>query len=290
MERMAGSINMQDHSSLLEKLRKPLESGKIQLPPFSATAMKIQQEAARRNPDTDLIEKLIMSDQALTTKILRMANSSYYQGLSEIKTVRNAIVRLGTQEVSKITMMVTQRGRYKARDKVIDRQMRELWKHSVGCAVASDWICRKIGFDQPLQEVVFAGLLHDVGKLFMLTMLDRIKLTYEEPVPFSEAFILELVNGSLHVLYGYELLHKWNLPETYCDITRNHHSEVLDRDDTPLLTVQLGNKACNSLGIGLREPPPIALKDTEQFHLLGLAEADMVELKKKLSDSKVLAG
>lgn len=280
---------MQDRSAILEKLKMPLESGKIQLPPFSASAIKIQQEASKKSPDTDLIEKLIMSDQALTTKILKTANSSYYQGLSEIKTVRNAIVRLGTQEVAKIAIMITQRGRYKAKDKTIHQLMRNLWKHSVGCAVAASWICRKIEFDQPLQEVFFAGLLHDVGKLFVLTMLDRIKPTYEQPDQISEDFIIELVNGSLHPAYGYELLKKWNLPEKYCDITQKHHSEVLDQDDLFLMAVQLGNKACNNLDIGLRGKPIISPAETEQFHALGLSETDMDELDKKLEDSKILA-
>lgn len=280
---------MQDRSAIIEKLKMPLESGKIQLPPFSASAMKIQQEASTKNPDTDLIEKLIMSDQALTTKILKTANSSYYKGLSEIKTVRNAIVRLGNQEVAKIAIMITQRGRYKAKDKTIHQLMRKLWKHSVGCAVAASWICRKIEFDQPLQEVFFAGLLHDVGKLFVLTMLDRIKPTYEQPDQISEDFIIELVNGSLHPAYGYELLKKWNLPEKYCDITQKHHSEVLDQDDLFLMAVQLGNKACNNLDIGLRGKPIISPAETEQFHALGLSETDMDELDKKLEDSKILA-
>lgn len=280
---------MQDHSSLLEKLKMPLESGKIQLPPFSATAMRIQQEASKRSPDTNLIGKLIMSDQALTSKILRTANSSYYQGLSEIKTVHNAIVRLGTQEVGKIAIMVTQEGRYKAKDPAINKLMRELWKHSVGCAVASSWICRTIGFDQPPQEVFFAGLLHDVGKLFMLTMLDRIKSTYEQPDQLSEAFIRELANGPLHTIYGFELLKKWNLPIKYCEITQNHHSEVLDKDDIFLMAVQLGNKACNNLNIGLREKSPISPTLTEQFLLLGLSEIDMSNLEIKLENSKILA-
>ena len=280
---------MQDRSAILEKLKMPLESGKIQLPPFSASAMKIQQEATRKSPDTGLIEKLIMSDQALTTKILKTANSSYYQGLSEIKTVRNAIVRLGTQEVAKIAIMITQRGRYKAKDKTIHLLMRKLWKHSVGCAVAASWICRKIEFDQPHQEVFFAALLHDVGKLFILTMLDRIKSTYERPDQISEDYILELVNGPLHPSYGFELLKKWNLPEKYCDITQQHHSEVLDKDDLFLMAVQLGNKACNNLDIGLRDKPLVLPAGTEQFHVLGLSDSDMDALNKKLEDSKILA-
>ena len=88
---------------------------------------------------------------------------------------------------------------------------------------------------------------------------------------------------------GHELLKKWNLPEKYCDITQQHHSEVLDKDDLFIMAVQLGNKACNNLDIGLRGKPLISPAGSEQFHVLGLSETDMDELDKKLEDSKILA-
>ena len=123
----------------------------------------------------------------------------------------------------------------------------------------------------------------------MLTMLDRIKPTYEQPSQISEAFILKLVNSSLHTTYGFELLKKWNLPIEYCESTRDHHSEVLDKDDIFLMAIQMGNKACNNLDIGLREKPLVSLTETEQFLLLGLTENDMTELEEKLEASKILA-
>ena len=101
--------------------------------------------------------------------------------------------------------------------------------------------------------------------------------------------MLELVNGPLHPSYGYELLKKWNLPEKYCDISQRHHSEVLDKEDLFLMAVQLGNKACNNLDIGLRGKPHISPAQTDQYHMLGLSEADMDALDKKLEDSKILA-
>ena len=148
---------MHDHESLLNLLKEPLESGNIQLPPFDSTALKIQQESARKEPDTALIEKLITSDQALTSEVLKVASSSFYHGLTTVTTVHNAVVRLGIQEVANLAVMSTQKGRYSAGDPVIGRLMGDLWKHSVGCAIASNWICKKIRATEHLSEAFFAG-------------------------------------------------------------------------------------------------------------------------------------
>jgi len=281
---------MQKDNSLLKLLQEPLKSGRIQLPPFNATALKIQSESAKKNPDTQLIEKLIMSDQALTSKILRVANSAFYRGLSEVSTVQNAIVRLGTQEVANMVMMVTQQGHYKAKNAYISKMMRDLWQHSVGCAIASNWICKQTGLNHLLHESFFAGLLHDVGKLFLLTMLDRIKKTAPPNIQITEALINELVNSRLHTIHGYELMKKWHLPQEYCEITRDHHLEDVDKDNILRVAVQLGNKACNNLNIGLRNDPTVSLSATEEADILGLGEIDLAKLEIKLEDSKMLSG
>ena len=281
---------MQGRDSLLKLLKEPLETGNIQLPPFDATALKIQQEASRKEPDTALIEKLITSDQALTSEVLKMANSSFYHGLTTVTTVHNAVVRLGIQEVANMAVLSTQRGRYKAGDPYISGLMRDLWRHSVGCAIAANWICKKIGATEHLSEAFFAGLLHDVGKLFLLTMLDKIKLGSDTPMKMSDAFVLELTNSPLHTTHGHKLLNIWNLPGQYSGIARDHHAEGVDKENVLLTIVQVGNRTCNNLGIGLRQDPSVSLVATEQVQRLGLSEIDLAKLEIRLEDSKMLAG
>ncbi len=56
----------------------------IRLPVFDRTAQQIQQEITRENVDQRVIENLIAQDQALTSQVLKLADSSFYRGLSEV--------------------------------------------------------------------------------------------------------------------------------------------------------------------------------------------------------------
>lgn len=48
---------------------------------INATAQRIQQEIMKEDPDVQLIEQLIVRDQAITGQVLRVANSSFYRAL-----------------------------------------------------------------------------------------------------------------------------------------------------------------------------------------------------------------
>ena len=91
---------METQSSLVGMIENYTAADKIKLPAFNATALRIQKEVAKEEPDSRLIEKLIVSDQSLTGEVLRVANSSFYKGLAQVATVRDAIIRLGIKEVS----------------------------------------------------------------------------------------------------------------------------------------------------------------------------------------------
>lgn len=86
---------MVHQESFIEIIDKQLTSSNTRLPVFNTAALRIQQEVAKAEPDIRLIEKLIVSDQSLTAKVLSVSNSSFYKGLTQVDTMRNAIVRLG---------------------------------------------------------------------------------------------------------------------------------------------------------------------------------------------------
>jgi len=67
---------MNQDKSFIEIVDTHLASSNARLPVFNATALRIQQEIAKDESDLQLIEKLIVSDQALTAKVLSVSNSS----------------------------------------------------------------------------------------------------------------------------------------------------------------------------------------------------------------------
>lgn len=277
---------MDQDKSFIEIVDKHLASSDARLPVFNATAMRIQQEIAKEEPDLRLIEKLIVSDQSLTAKVLSVSNSSFYKGLQQVSTVRNAIVRLGINEVSNIIMLVTHENNFCSKDPFVHGIMRKLWRHSVGCALGSNWLAKQCGLHALAHEAFFAGLLHDVGMLFILTVMDDLKHSNKLKAQPSDALLVEAMN-TLHTNHGHSLMSHWNLPQKYSTIARDHHQEECDPNNLLLALVRLADKVCCKLGIGLEEDPSMVLVATSEAEVLHIAELDLARMEIMLEDSQV---
>lgn len=279
---------MKQEESLIEIADEFITNDKTVLLPFDRNTLRIQQEIAKEDPDTRLIEKLIASDPALTSQVLRLANSAFYRGLMKVSTVQSAMVRIGITEIANIVTLVTHGKNFQSKDAVVREILRKLWTHSVGCAIGSQWLTLRRGQRDLCHEAFIAGLLHDVGKLFLITTIDAIRTSGRIDSRPSLELITELME-TMHTKYGHALLKNWNLPEAYCEIALRHHDEECGDDNTLLLLVRLGNYACKKMGIGLHNDPTLLLAATPEAHSLGLSELALAELEIKLEDSLNLA-
>ena len=278
---------MEQEKSLIEIIQGYLDSDNVKLPVFSSNALRIQNEISKEEPDIRMVEKLIISDQALTSSVLKYSNSSFYKGFTEVSTVKQAIVRLGINEVSNIVIMINHENNFQSKDPFVQNIMLNLWRHSVGCAISASWLSKDCSLVGLSNEVFVAGLLHDVGKLLILKVIDEIKHAGDFKTDISIEVLNEAMN-TLHTDLGYTLMRKWNLPETYSRVVRDHHLEELDANNLPLIIVRLSNKACNKLGIGVNSDPSIVLAATPEAELMNLSEIDIAKLEVKLEDSKLL--
>jgi len=277
------------NSSLAGMIDKFVATKKAKLPVFNSTALRIQKEIAKEEPDGRLIEKLIVSDQSLTGEVLRVSNSSFYKGLSQVATVRDAIIRLGIKEVSNIVTLITLQHNFQSKVPTVHKIMGKLWRHSVGCAIGASWLAKETGFQTISHETFIAGLLHDVGKLFILKAIDDMKTTGEIENSPSDT-VMDEVMQNLHADQGYSLLKHWNLPEKYCQVARDHHAQEYDYTDFLLVLVRLANHMCHKMGIGLCEDPSVVLMETSEANQLQISEVDLARLEVRLEDSQVFAG
>lgn len=279
---------MNQEQSFLEIIKAYLTSKKAVLPVFDATGLKIQREASKPEPDTDVIEKMITCDPSLTSQVLRIANSAFYKGLQKVSTVRTAIVRLGSREIANIAILVSQKRQFRSKDPFINDLMQKLWRHSVGCAISAQWIAGMCGLKNKSQEAFTAGLLHDMGKLLILTVTDAVRRSGTLKRMPSDILLNEVMDN-FHSVYGYALLRHWNLPDHYCRITRDHHKTDIEKENDLMMMVRLADKTTNSLGIGLRGVETCVLAATEEADFFGLSEIALAELEIKLEDSKVFS-
>jgi HD-like signal output (HDOD) protein len=274
--------------SLVGYITEYLASNKLELPVFHSVALRLQQLVSKNTFTIEQVLELISEDQALASKVLRLANSPFYAGLNEISTLRDAIIRLGSREVGNLTMVASQEDVYRSENEAINSYMSILWSHATACAAGSKWLAIASGYRNLAQEAFLAGLLHDIGKLFLLRVVDDLTRTGQMKTLLSEALIREVLDR-LHTDQGLELMKKWNLPDIYCNVVRDHHSESCNPQDMLLVLVRLTNLACRKAGVGMHREPHLVLLTTPEAGILGLKEIALAELELCIEDTVGMA-
>jgi len=275
---------MSDERSIVDFIKDHLASGTPSVPVFHAVALRLQQLLGRPNFKLEEVNRVISADPGLVTQVLRVANSSYYVGLSKVGTIQEAIVRLGSQEVANIAMLATQQDLYQSEDPRFKAMMQALWKHAFCCAVGSTWLAHKSGYSALAQEAFLAGLLHDIGNLYLMKVMEQIGKETRLPRGSTQAIVTEVL-ASMHVEQGYQLMRAWHLPESYCAVVAGHEAEQWDQGNPLLAIVRLSDQTCNKLGIGLYKDPSVVLCGSQEAHCLGIKEIALAELEIVLEDA-----
>lgn len=176
------------------------------------------------------INELIKNDQSLTSKTLRLVNSSYYGFPRGISTVTEAVVILGFDTVRNLALSASIVRVLKgggAFDKT------EFWRHTVGVAFMSRIVAKHLKYSNV--EVAFvAGLLHDIAKVFedqyfSEEFYEAVELSKEQGI---QLYMAEReVLGYDHAAIGKRLADSWNLPQSIVAAMAYHHD--LDRNVYP---------------------------------------------------------
>jgi len=278
---------MQESAALLDRIIHLIDSGSLKLPVYNPIALKLQEAIANKNEDIQEIEQLILSDQVAAAEVLRAANSPFFCGLSPVRTIRNAIVRLGTQQMRRIVILVFEREKYKARDPELHAMLMELWRHASTTALASQWLSKRLR-STGIEEICFiGGLLHDIGKLIILRAADSVLELEKQNGGIGRETLSELLQTA-HCELGHRLLASWHVPEVYCQIARDHHSEDLS-EDLPLAIVRLANAGSRKLGLGLDPNTSLVLSETVEASMLQAGQALLDELQIMIEEHLVLA-
>jgi HD-like signal output (HDOD) protein len=266
----------------MENIRVLSSSDEMKLPVFPAVAVELQNLINKRNFTLNEFATIVSKDQALASQVLKLANSAFYAGFRKVHTLKDAVMRFGINQTLNCVITMGQRDCYASKNVLIDGYMQTLWQHALVCAIGTRWVLEKVGCQSLADEGYLAGLLHDIGKLVLLKVVE--KLIDKEGTAFSEPFILELLE-SMHAQEGGKLLERWSVPEVYCFTARDHHKDDFDPNDNILLTVRVVNQACRKLGIGMHHDQSLLLPLLPEVPHLGMREIVLAELEVVVEDA-----
>jgi HD-like signal output (HDOD) protein len=226
-----------DHPSpLLRELLLELE----QLPPARAAALRVVQIVDDPESSSADVAAAARVDAALTTRMLRMANSAYYGLSGRVASASFAVTVIGFQTVRSLAAM-------SAAGFVSDTDLPPgFWARGAATAAGSALLARRVGAD--VAQAFCVGILHDLGTALLwrlkgeqhALLLDR--SAQDEPVHVLEY----LEYGATHATLCADVLSGWHFPEELCVAIGRHH-DAPSSGATPLRRALQGGIALAAL-------------------------------------------
>lgn len=198
------------------------------LPTLPAVAARLLQLTSSDDSDAKQVTELVATDPSLTAKILKICRAADKGVHADVITIDRAVVLLGFNAVRNAVLSIKVFELFEGaeRESRFDRQ--GFWLHCLAVAVAAERLAPLLG--DPLikpEEAFVCGLLHDIGKLAMDTVLPKAFARCVELAEINQSNLAEAerrVIGLDHHTAGKRLAEQWKLPHRLGDCIWLHGS------------------------------------------------------------------
>jgi len=228
----------------IQELADDLSAEDLALPSLPEVVLSIRRALTDKHSPVDKVVRLIGSDPVLAARLVRIANCvAYHRGVEAVCDLKKAVSRLGYGMVLNVSLAI-------AIEQVVHGQaigalkpyLEEIWKHSTQVAAIAHVLAKYNNSINP-DEAFLAGLLHEIGKLYIL------KRAKAHQGLFEHGKVLKAIMTDWHTKIGRALIEHWNLSKALADAVGDHESYDLNAVNPTSLTtvVAIANLLANSL-------------------------------------------
>lgn len=248
------------------------------LPSLPKAALLVMQETDRAEASASSVAALIGQDQAITARVLRLANSAYFGLSRQVKDLQESVVILGMRNVRNLAIVASTFPWLMRPLKGYKLGPKQMWTHSFCVAVAAKDLAQKTKLVDP--DVAFtAGLLHNIGKVALSIWIENkietmMNLAARESITFDQ--MERRVLGFNHADVGAHLAEQWNLPQVFVEAIAYHHEPNSCPNVNPVVDyVHLGDYLTMSVGLGLGGDGMRYEFQPEAMERVGIGEHDI---------------
>lgn len=283
-----------------------------ELPSLPRTLLCIQNVASDERASAEDLSRVILEDQALTMRVLKVVNSALYQRreAERVRTVHRAVIVMGFETVRKLALGLS----------VFDMMSKlsrspllaDIARHSLLTAGLAQVLAEAAGTVPP-EEAFVSGLVHDIGKVVLIECspraMDLVERDVQSGVPLLSAERRRF--GITHDRAGRRLAVRWALPDDLQNLIGDHHdidplapprrlepalgvlvyanaiAHCGDRGADPVRHVRILHQAMRRLGIpSAHQEALLAAMEREVVDLaerIGLEPADLADYRKVIN-------
>jgi len=200
------SLESPEMLELLLPFLEILEKKELDLPPLSEVAKKVLVFTTDPKATIKQLTTLIKQDPVLTAKIFKLTNSAAFSTHREIESLSQAIAWLGLNSVAGLAFaLAVQDGVFN--DHGYEREVRALWAHAIATAFYAKTLAGMTGNNE--DTAFLCGLLHGIGKLFVVHTVNLCRPATVAPLPWS---VMDILMEQSYVEVGRQLGDAWHFP------------------------------------------------------------------------------
>ena len=204
-------------AAMRERVERRIAEGRLDLPVLPQVAGQILAGGIDDSTEVRTLSDLLHHDQTLAGHVLRVANSAAYAGNVRVQSIQQAVVRIGLSQLREIVVGVALQTRVFRVDGYQD-VVGDLWTHSAVTGAYAKEIARLLRVNA--ESAFLCGLLHDIGKPVVLSLLLDVAREADEPL---EPDTCVAILGPYHTRVGHTLAERWKLPESVSEAIAQHH-------------------------------------------------------------------
>lgn len=257
------------------------------LPVLSANALEVFRATDSGVVSAQAVADIILRDQALTARILRLSNSAFYGSARKIMNVSEAVVVLGFRTIRSLSLVAASYPWMMREYQGYRLGPMQLWTHAYATATGAKVIAQHVGrIDE--ESAFVAGLLHDIGKTVLsLWMKDRLEaalhLCEVDSITFDDAERRLL--GYDHAMVGGALAEEWSFPKELVEVITYHHRPAEAQHNRLVDVVHIADYIAMVLGYGLGGDSMAYRLDSGSFDRLGMTNGDLPRLSGDIIDN-----
>lgn len=186
-------------------VKTELEANRLILPTLPDVALNVRDAVSKGDATAQQLADMIVTDPALSARLIQVSNSPLYRGANEIKNIQMSVTRLGNNTIRTLITSLVMQQMFAPKSKLLEHYFRKIWEQGVGVSAISRALCT---FAPHLNndEAMLAGLIHQIGKLPILTLVEHIPEFKDSPSRLDK--LLE----KAHPYVGKIIMDTWNFP------------------------------------------------------------------------------
>ncbi|MBE2253118.1 MAG: HDOD domain-containing protein [Myxococcus sp.] len=237
---------------LKEIICKRLRDDSLKLPALPEVAMRCLDLANDPEASFAALARLIERDPFIASRLLRLANSPVYGGVSRISSVEGAVSRVGFKTLVAVLQELAAEQVFVSRDPTIRHAFRGIWEHCLGVATLARDLCAHLPM-LDANAAYLGGLFHDIGKPVVAAMLLDLERG-KQAGAFVSGGVWRRVVDECHREVGSIIAFRWYLPREVAQAIAQLDTFDLRRGRSTSNVVRLANGLCKREGLDVKAP------------------------------------